>query len=34
MGRSALTVGISTYSYYGLKNLEAPARDAEAIANS
>ena len=32
MGRSALTVGISTYSYYGLKNLEAPARDAEAIA--
>jgi WD40 repeat protein/energy-coupling factor transporter ATP-binding protein EcfA2 len=32
MGRSALTVGISTYSYRGLKNLEAPARDAEAIA--
>lgn len=32
MGRSALTVGISTYSYQGLKNLEAPARDAEAIA--
>ena len=32
MGRSALTVGISTYSYHRLKNLEAPARDAEAIA--
>ncbi|MEA5551547.1 caspase family protein [Anabaena cylindrica UHCC 0172] len=32
MGRSALTVGINTYDYPGLKNLEAPARDAEAIA--
>ena len=32
MGRSALTVGISTYSYHHLKNLDAPARDAEAIA--
>ena len=32
MGRDALTVGISTYIYRGLKNLEAPARDSEAIA--
>ena len=32
MGRDALIVGISTYTYSGLKNLEAPAKDAEAIA--
>ena len=32
MGRDALIVGISTYIYSGLKNLEAPAKDAEAIA--
>lgn len=32
MGRDALVVGINTYSYSGLKNLEAPATDAEAIA--
>ena len=32
MSRDALIVGISTYSYGGLKNLEAPAKDAEAIA--
>ncbi|MBP0031509.1 caspase family protein [Roseofilum sp. Guam] len=32
MSRDALVVGISTYSYRGLKDLEAPAKDAEAIA--
>ncbi|NJR48795.1 MAG: hypothetical protein HC780_03760 [Leptolyngbyaceae cyanobacterium CSU_1_3] len=32
MGRSALIVDINTYSYHGLKNLDTPARDAEAIA--
>ncbi|MHC5746560.1 MAG: nSTAND1 domain-containing NTPase [Nostoc sp.] len=32
MGRSALTVGINTYIYPKLGKLEAPARDAEAIA--
>ena len=32
MSRDALVVGISTYEYSGLKNLEAPAKDAEAIA--
>ncbi|NEQ66888.1 MAG: peptidase C14, partial [Symploca sp. SIO2D2] len=32
MGRDALVVGINTYSYGGLGKLEAPARDAEAIA--
>ncbi|NER52412.1 MAG: hypothetical protein F6J92_38405, partial [Symploca sp. SIO1A3] len=32
MGRDALVVGINTYSYGDLSNLEAPAKDAEAIA--
>ncbi|NER98348.1 MAG: peptidase C14 [Symploca sp. SIO1B1] len=32
MGRDALFVGINTYSYGDLSNLEAPAKDAEAIA--
>ncbi|MBP0031956.1 MAG: PD40 domain-containing protein [Roseofilum sp. Belize BBD 4] len=32
MSRDALVVGISTYSYRGLSNLDAPAHDAEAIA--
>ena len=32
MSRDALVVGISTYSYGGLNNLEAPVKDAEAIA--
>lgn len=32
MGRSALVVGVTNYSHHGLQNLEAPARNAEAIA--
>ncbi|PHM09181.1 caspase family protein [Nostoc sp. 'Peltigera malacea cyanobiont' DB3992] len=32
MSRDALVVGINTYSYARLKNLTAPAQDAEAIA--
>lgn len=33
MSRDALVVGINNYTYDGLHNLEAPARDAEAIAS-
>ncbi|MDX2253983.1 MAG: caspase family protein [Pseudanabaenaceae cyanobacterium bins.39] len=32
MSRSALVVGINNYNYNGLRNLSAPANDAEAIA--